>query len=213
MSGMSVRREAVFTEQSQGVEVHVDGAWRPGVILGWRHDSGGACEVRVRVTVAGVVHESWTDLAELRLPQSQVPASVGSRPGPVVPAASSTVSWTRAAARERLVAGVAGAGPGADGAAPTGAEPPRRRRRHGGDVTAEQSAVRADVTGRHRAPAVIGRHRAADDRVDEGESRPGAATAAMPAQRAELDCLTRPLRLGDRVPRPRIPRPDGSVRT
>jgi hypothetical protein len=31
-------------------------------------------------------------------------------------------------------------------------------------------------------------------------------------QRAEVDCLTRPLRLGERVLRPRIPRPDGSVR-
>ncbi|MGY1822810.1 hypothetical protein [Geodermatophilus sp. SYSU D00079] len=208
MSGMSVRREAVFAEQSPGVEVHVDGAWRPGVILGWRHDSGGACEVRVRVTVAGSVRESWTDLADLRLPEAVAPAAT-SRPEPTVAAASPTVSWTRAAARERLVAGLRPAG---DGAVATGAEPPRRRRRHGGDVTAEQPAVRADVTGRHRAPAVTGRHRAADERGDEPGSHPGGGTAAMPLQRAEADCLTRPMRLGDRIARPRIPRPDGSIR-
>jgi hypothetical protein len=213
VSGMSVGRAAVFSEQSQGVEVYVDGAWRPGVILGWRHDSGGACQVWVRVTVGGVVQESWTDLADLRLPQPDAPVPVASRPGPVVGAASPTVSWTRAAARERSVAGVvAGFPAGGDGTTPTGVEPLRRRRRHGGDVTAEQPAVRVDVSGRHRAPAVTGRHRAADERVDDGEPRPAGETAAMPAQRAEADCLTRPLRLGDRVPRPRIPRLEGSAR-
>jgi hypothetical protein len=210
---MTDGRAAVFSEQSQGVEVHVDGAWRPGVILGWRHDSGGACQVWVRVTVGDGQQEAWTDLADLRLPQPDVPVAEASRPGPVVAAASPTVSWTRAAARERLVAGVvAGPRSGGDGAAATGAEPSRRRRRHGGDVTAEQPAVRADVTGRHRAPAVTGRHRAADERVDDGGSRPAGETVAVPVQRAEVDCLTRPLRLGERVLRPRIPRPDGSVR-
>ncbi|MGY1636499.1 hypothetical protein ACI78V_07585 [Geodermatophilus sp. SYSU D00742] len=245
MSGMSASRSAVFTEQSPGVEVHVDGAWRPGVILGWRHDSGGTCEVWVRVTVADSERESWTGLADLRLPEPHPGQAASPRVEPRVATAPPTVSWSRAAARERLVAGVASSPRLSDtGEGPTGSESPRRRRRHGGDVTAEQPVVRADVTGRHRAPAVTGRHRATDDRAADDraaddraaddratddratddraageEPRPSAEAVAAPTQtmvapvqRPELDCLTRPLRLGDRVPRPRLPRPGDSVR-
>ncbi|WP_209307777.1 hypothetical protein, partial [Geodermatophilus sp. DF01-2] len=84
-----------------------------------------------------------------------------------------------------------------------------------------------------RATGVAGRHRAADEErrpeVSPGEEpwpeeapvaepqpevAPAAertdATVLMP--RAEVDCLTRPLRLGDRMSRPRIPRPDGALR-
>ncbi|SNX97869.1 hypothetical protein SAMN06893097_108235 [Geodermatophilus sabuli] len=205
---MSASRAAVFTEQSPGVEVQLDGAWRPGVILGWRHDARGACEVRVRVTVGDAAHETWTDLADLRLPEPGVSAPAVPRSEAPVLAASPTVSWSRAAARERLVADIVASPRLPDGAVgASGAETPRRRRRHGVDVTAEQPAVRADVTGRHRAPAARGRHRAADE-----ETRTDAETAATAPPRAEVDCLTRPLRLGDRLPRPRLVRPDGSVR-
>jgi hypothetical protein len=98
------------------------------------------------------------------------------------------------------------AGPSAD--VPTAAAP--RRHRRAADVTAELPAVRPlGLAGRHRAPLVAGRHRAAD-----GETvRPDAAVTGRTALlvRPEVDCLTRPLRLGDRVPQPRsrpaVPRP------
>jgi hypothetical protein len=75
------------------------------------------------------------------------------------------------------------------------------RRRHGGDVTAELPAVRGGLlAGRHRAPSPSGRHRAADDEV-------ASPVAVTPRPRPDADCLTRPMRLTDRVSRPRLPRP------
>jgi hypothetical protein len=199
----------VFTQQSQDVEVGVDGVWWPGVLLGWRHDARGACEVWVRVVVGGAEREVWTDLAELRLPGSAIPtASAEAHRSPVgsTPFAPPTVTLHRASARERLVADVR-AMPElpSEGAPPVAPGERRRRRRHGGDVTAELPAVRSGVVpGRHRAPA--GRHRAADEVPAPHEEAPVAAP------RPEVDCMTRPLRLGERVPRPRIPRPDAARR-
>src|SRR3712207_6477388 len=152
---MSGSRAAVFTQQSQSVEVHLEGAWWPGSLLGWRHDGGGACEVWVRVTVEGADREAWTDLAEVRLPEvGPAPALVpdaGTDPfaGPaeeLLPGASAVplLSLNEAAAREQRVAGVLSA-----------PAPVRRRRRHGGDVTAEMPAVHGgQPIGRHRASAV-----------------------------------------------------------
>jgi hypothetical protein len=225
VSTISGSRAAVFTQQSQSVEVFVDGDWRPGSLLGWRHDGAGTCEVWVRVTVDGADRETWTDLAEVRLPEVRpAPAPVAdARVDPfaalgeeLLPGASAAplVSLSEAAAREQRVAGVLPA------AAPAAT---RRRRRHGGDVTAEMPAVPGGAAaGRHRASAVAGRHRGGDAPAQaEERSRPAAvadvpadvstdATVLMP-RAAEADCMTRPLRLGDRVPRPRLARPDGAL--
>jgi hypothetical protein len=205
VSRTSGSRAAVFTQQSQSVEAYVDGAWWPGSILGWRHDAQGACEVWVRVAVAGVPRETWTLLSGLRLPEPRL--SVAAPVATVLSeGAAPSVDLRRAAARERLVAGVLGA-PALSRTEVAG--PARGRRRHGGDVTAEMPAVGTGIPGRHRAPGVpaaAGRHRAADD-----DTRVDLQAVAVPPRR-EADCLTRPMRLGDRVPRPRGPRAEGVVR-
>ena len=215
MSAISGSRAAVFTQQSQDVEVFLEGDWRIGALLGWRHD-GGTCQVWVRVTVDGADRETWTELAEVRLPEARpAPAPVpDAGAGPVpglaeerLPGASAVplLSLSEAAAREQRVAGVLSS------AAPAA---PRRRRRHGGDVTAEMPAVHGGAEGRHRASGVPGRHRAVDG-VEQPEEAPCAvltdATVLMP-RATDTDCMTRPLRLGDRVSRPRPVRPDGALR-
>lgn len=221
MSAISGSRAAVFTSPSQSVEVFLEGDWWPGSILGWRHDGGGACEVWVRVTVMGADRETWTDLAEVRLPEARpAPALVpdaGAAPfagvaEELLPGASAAplLSLSEAAAREQRVAGVL------DTSVPA---TPRRRGRHGGDVTAEMPAVHGGVVaGKHRASGVAGRHRAVDA-LPQTEETPRAvpadvltdATVLMP-RATEADCLTRPLRLGDRASRPRLVRPGGAVR-
>ena len=209
----------MFTQQSQSVEVFLDGAWWPGSLLGWRHDGRGSCEVWVRVTVGGRDRETWTDLAEVRLPEPRPEPAPATGAGPfaalgeeLLPGASAApaVSLSEAAAREQRMAGIVPA------SAPAAT---RRRRRHGGDGTAEMPAVHSGAAGRHRASAVAGRHRAVDGlaepeeapRPDAGAPVPADATVLMPRV-TEPDCLTRPLRLGDRVPRPRLARPDEAVR-
>jgi hypothetical protein len=212
VSAISSSRAAVFTQHSQRCEVFVEGAWWPGSLLGWRHDGQGACQVWVRVTVAGVDREIWTDLVEVRLPEARpapvlVPdsgidpfASLGEELLPGA-AAIPLLSLSEAAAREQRVAGVLPAPTAVAG----------RRRRHGADVTAEQPAVPVGAAaGRHRA----GRHRAAaaPEAPEQAPApAPGDATVLMP-RATEADCLTRPLRLGDRVSRPRLVRPGGAVR-
>ncbi len=205
VSAIPGNQAAVFTRQSQHCEVVVEGVWWPGSLLGWRHDGAGACELWVRVTVAGVDRETWRDLADVRLPEAR-PAPVLVPDGGGDPfaglgeellpgaAAGPLLSLSEAAAREQRVAGVL--------SAPVAG---RRRRRHGGDVTAEQPAAHGPSAGRHRA----GRHRATDAAAQAGEARdaePSDATVLMP-RATEADCLTRPLRLGDRPARPRLPRP------
>jgi hypothetical protein len=217
VSAISGNRAAVFTQQSQSVEVFLEGGWWPGSLLGWRHDGAGVCQVWVRVTVDGADRETWTDLAEVRLPEARpvpvlVPdAAADPFAGPaeeLLPGASATplVSLSEAAAREQRVAGVL------DASAPAA---PRRRRRHGGEGTAEMPAVHGDAAaGRHRASGAAGRHRAVDA-LPQPEETPRAgltdATVLMP-RAAEVDCLTRPLRLGDRASRPRLSRPDEALR-
>ena len=93
MSAISGNQAAVFTQQSQSCEVFVEGAWWPGSLLGWRHDGAGACEMRVRVSVAGIERETWSDLADVRLPQAR-PAGI--------PDTCPTVSRATATGRERL---------------------------------------------------------------------------------------------------------------
>ena len=62
-------RAAVFTSSPQDVEVYRDGTWWAGSLLGWRHDSTGACQVWIRVAVHGREETSWLSLDLLRLPQ------------------------------------------------------------------------------------------------------------------------------------------------
>lgn len=211
MSAISGNRAAVFTQQPQGCEAFVEGAWWPGSLLGWRHDGQGACQMWVRVTVAGGDREMWTDLAEVRLPEVRPVRALDPDAGAdpfarldeeLLPGASAAplLSLSEAAAREQRVAGVL---PGALPA--TG----RRGRRHGGDVTAEQPALPVgSITGRHR----VGRHRAVDARPEPVPGPElGDATVVMP-RATEADCLTRPLRLGDRMPRPHLGRPGEALR-
>jgi hypothetical protein len=214
VSAISGRRAAVFTQQSQNVEVCVEGAWWPGSLRGWRHDGGGACEVWVQVTVAGTDREIWTDLGEVRLPEAD-PAPVLAPDAPaelslgmaeeLLPGASAVprLSLSEAAAREQRVAGVL----------PASTPAAARRRRHGGDVTAELPAVHGGPAGRHRASAEAGRHRAGDGlpQSEAPAAELGDATVLMP-RATEVDCMTRPLRLGDRVSRPRLTRPDEAMR-
>ncbi|MFW3172521.1 hypothetical protein [Geodermatophilus sp. CPCC 206100] len=208
MSVTSERRSAAFTQHSPDVEVHADGSWWPGAILGWRHDQDGSCEVSVRVAVAGVERETWVDLGDLRLTRPPLAEPTGTgEPGAGAPAGvEPTVVLDRAAARRQLVADVLTSPELPAVSAGATLRGGRSRRRHGGDVTAELPAVgRESSAGRHRAPAAVaGRHRATDQ-------APVGPPVAAAAARPELDCLTRPLRLTDRVTRPRLPRPDGAT--
>ncbi|PWW23360.1 hypothetical protein JD79_02534 [Geodermatophilus normandii] len=179
----------------QDVEVVVDGAWVPGAMLGWRVDATGGCQALVRLRGAHG-QEAWTDLAAVRLPErhlSLAPAPAGA-PGTVVTAAVGHPAVT------------------------PGVRAPRRARRHGGDVTAEQPAVRPGAAGRHRAPAGSGRHRAATAEMPvvtcaapaAAVTADGVADLAAGATvdtASEPDLLTRPIRLGDLVPHPRGGRP------
>lgn len=202
-------RTAVFTQQSQDCEAFVEGAWRPGSLLGWRHDGQGTCRMWVRVAVAGAEREIWTTLAEVRLPEA--------RPGPVrnggadpfahpgeelLPGASAAplLSLSEAAAREQRMAGLlAGATPAVD----------RRRRRHGADTTAEQPAVHA---GGSAGRQCAGRHRAADAAPEEAPASSVENATVLLPRATDGDCLTRPLRVGDRPTRPRLGRPGEALR-
>ncbi|MGY1727955.1 hypothetical protein ACI79J_13385 [Geodermatophilus sp. SYSU D01062] len=176
---------AVTFRSPQDVEVLVDGAWMPGAMLGWRHDATGGCEARVRLRDAAGA-DSWVDLTLVRLPERHL--TLASGPGNGVADPAGTVGLP---AVDRH-AGV----PGAHAAW-------RGTRRHGGDVTAEQPAVRPAAAGRHRAPAGSGRHRAATAEMPV-VSCPAPAGGAVAE---ESDMLTRPIRLGDLVPHPRGGRP------
>lgn len=72
----------MFTNQPQDVEVYQAGAWWPGSLLGWRHDSDGGCQVWVRVVLDGVEETAWTDLATLRLPERRPERHLSVAPAP-----------------------------------------------------------------------------------------------------------------------------------
>lgn len=160
--------------QPLDAEVLAEGSWWPGAVLGWRHDEAGVCQAEVRVAVAGVERVRWVDLTAVRLPQSR-------------DVAASPVAPTREPAAETVVISRADLGGLVAPGVP--ARPSARRRRHASDLTAELPVVRCaepgPAAGRHRAPAAVGRHRAAEP----------AERAARPAVTA--DPLTRPIRLGD----------------
>lgn len=184
-------RAAVFSNQSQDVEVYQDGVWWPGSLLGWRHDTHGSCQVWVRIRIGGSESTVWTELDALRLPDAAPQRAVEPAAAPswaerasVVPevsvtrelqkvddrgAAGDVPSWRRAAARTEQVA----------------------------------------TPGRHRAPAPAGagRHRAADteafpavtdvDSTIRQRLTPAPATGRSWAAQAEpdADVFTRRLRL------------------
>ncbi|OMQ16687.1 hypothetical protein A7K94_0200890 [Modestobacter sp. VKM Ac-2676] len=47
------------------------GEWFPAVLLGWRHDAWGTCELRVQFEIGGLKRAGWMALADVRLPQRQ----------------------------------------------------------------------------------------------------------------------------------------------
>jgi hypothetical protein len=165
-------RAAVFTSQPQAVEVYQSGAWWPGELLGWRHDTEGGCQVWVRVVLGGTEEAAWTDLTALRLPErSDIPVpEVTPARGPV----------TQEMAATRVAPAVAVSTPARDLSETAGLpsyrdrslSPSRavgstrpsggRRRAPEDGSSAPRVAPSAGAAGRHRAPADPGRHRAAD---------------------------------------------------
>ncbi len=206
-------RAAVVFRSPQDVEVHVDGAWAPGAMLGWRHDERGGCQAQVRWRDGAAGEPTWVDLAAVRLPERHL--SLASAEAPADPPAADTPGRGGQAAAPRPDATVVMAA----------VQPARRgfraARRHGADGTAEQSAVGSAGAGRHRAPADRGRHRAlttempavtpaavaapVDTVVDAAVD--AAAIAAAVATAGEPDGLTRRIRLDDLASHPRGGRP------
>ncbi len=183
-------RAAVFTSTPQSVEVYQAGTWWAGELLGWRHDASGTCQMWVRVVVGGVEETAWTELAALRLPDTEpAPAAaagrIDSRVTQVLPPAQAV-----SALRGRTAGGNAAttaALPMIRDEAPAPEAEQRRTGRRRAPEEAPAAAVEAtavEVTavepapiqaapaaratvpaGRHRAPDDEGRHRAADTEV------------------------------------------------
>jgi hypothetical protein len=47
---------------------HAD-VWHPGVLLGWRHEWDGICQVRVQFVIGGLRRTTWMQLTDVRLPE------------------------------------------------------------------------------------------------------------------------------------------------
>ncbi|RBY90967.1 hypothetical protein [Blastococcus sp. TF02A-30] len=215
----------MFTSTPQAVEVYQAGTWWAGELLGWRHDSAGACQVWVRVVVGGIEETAWTELASLRLPERQPsetpePARVDPRVKQELPAAQAI-----SALRSR----VGGADPSTTAALPmvrdagTAASSPARpggRRRAPEDVDVQLVAA-ADVpvpVGRHRAPGSTaaepiepGRHRAADTGLravvrDDVADGPRASAEPPRAQRRGEETWGVPTARTPRIEESRTPR-------
>jgi hypothetical protein len=233
-------RAAVFTSSPQSVEVYRAGVWWQGELLGWRHDAAGACQMWVRVGVAGVEETSWVDLTALRLPEHT--------PAPVLASVGDVTATAAMPAVRATAPAVAVDAPTVSVSRPGG----RRRAPEGDDVRVAAAAVSVSP-GRHRAARVEGRHRAADTDVfapvaGEGHRAPGTPVAPAPTEArrstrghtgagwpiptaraarpeesygrsevctgridAEPDLLTRPMRLGDLTGGSRRPRAGGSL--
>jgi hypothetical protein len=226
VSGASPSRAAVFTSSPQSVEIYERGAWWPGSMLGWRHDSGGTCQAWVRVEFAGVVEDAWVDLTLLRLPESSAERHLALAREPKGAAAVSRATRTEArpeaVPRGSEVTQTQHLPLVRESVAPAAGRhvPPSGGRRRAPETT-EQSAVAASPPsreagplGRHRAPAPVdaGRHRAADTGlmaavVDDRWAPPPLRTELPPAgpvvrnsvASVEPDLLTRPMRLEDGV--------------
>jgi hypothetical protein len=183
----------VFTSRPQDVEVYQSGAWWPGSLLGWRHDSTGDCQVWVRVVIGGIEETAWTDLSTLRLPERSSEQHLA-----MAPSLSATEQLKVAAGRLPVPAP---ADPSATQSLPSMREfasapavPTQRtggRRRAPEPATAElalpdaPSAASVPSTGRHRAPGLgaAGRHRAVDTGIRAAV--PDDATGRLPGPVAE----------------------------
>jgi hypothetical protein len=73
---------SAFVGDPQPVEIHHRGIWYSGELLGWRHTPEGRVSARVRCTVDGLRHSTWTDLSQLRLPDPAHPPQRESYPAP-----------------------------------------------------------------------------------------------------------------------------------
>jgi len=194
-------RAAVFSNQSQDVEVYQDGVWWPGSLLGWRHDTNGSCQVWVRIRIGGSESTVWTELDALRLPDAAPQRAVEPVVAPswadrasLLPPAAVTEAVASEASSTRELRKI-------DDRAPVDDVPSWRR----AAARAEQVAT----PGRHRAPAAAGagRHRAADteafpavtdvDSTIRQRLAPAPATGVSWAAQAEpdADVFTRRLRL------------------
>ena len=173
MSQAKERRAAGFTAGPQDVEIYQQGSWWPASLLGWRHETDGSCQVRVRVVVDGVQQTSWTGLETLRLPERQLPASAasplmtvadpasGDSPAQAVPARGASARWGSALASEGHLRV-----PGPSTTVRPSADLPRGGGRRRADAATAPDLLVPARPGRHRAPAAAsadaGRHRAAD---------------------------------------------------
>jgi hypothetical protein len=226
----------VFTSSPQSVEIYERGAWWPGSMLGWRHDKNGACQAWVRVEFAGVVEDAWVDLTLLRLPEAtrerhltlaREPRGVLARPGEAATAERpSELTQTQHLPLVRET-GTPAAGrhvppTGGRRRAPETAERPATP----ASPPAVTPAAEARPLGRHRAPAEVGRHRAADTGLltpvpaepgrDDALIQPADRWAPPPPRselppagpvvrpnsaraQADVDLFTRPMRLDDAV--------------
>jgi hypothetical protein len=204
-------RAAVFANQPQDVEVYRNGAWWPGSLLGWRHDSDGGCQVWVRVPAGGAEETTWTALDYLRLPEREPAPQPSGRLSSVgaLAGADTTLTGTMTAIRAVPVPAPRTAGASSGGAEPTatmnlftlrgvagdpaasaGSGSGGRRRapepvdaaRAGADV---RRPVPGPTPGRHRAPApgpgAAGRHRAADTEVRPAVRADGVSGVTEPS--------------------------------
>lgn len=206
VSGAMENRAAVFTSQPQAVEVYQAGAWWAGELLGWRHDSGGSCQVWVRVVLGGVEETAWVDLATLRLPErhlSVAATAAGRGSATQEMSVARHPSGRRARSADLEVPAIAGLPtvrdlsvvpdlPVAGGRrtadetaqfasvgrrrAPDTGEVPAAGRRRAPDDAVAAAPAATPSPGRHRAPADPGRHRTADTGLS-----PVVAQAPQPA--------------------------------
>jgi hypothetical protein len=51
--------------------------WHPAVLVGWRTEVDGTCQVRVQFVVGGLRRTSWLPLTDVRLPE---PVPLAARP-------------------------------------------------------------------------------------------------------------------------------------
>jgi hypothetical protein len=227
-------RAAVFTSSPQSVEVYQAGTWWRGELLGWRHDSSGACQMWVRVVVGGVEETAWIDLAALRLPETQVdpataPGRIDSRVKQELPPAQAisalrgrplTADATTTAAlpmiRDEVVAptasmqAVAAVAPTVSVPRPGG----RRRAPEDGAIRTVAAAEVAVPPGRHRATRNEGRHRAADTEVFAAVADEVPQVAAAPVEPTAAGEPRRTARphtgAGRSIPQARTARPEES---
>jgi hypothetical protein len=58
-----------FAGEPLPVEFCHGDVWHSGVLLGWRHEWDGACQVRVQFVVGGLRRTTWMQLVDVRLPE------------------------------------------------------------------------------------------------------------------------------------------------